>query len=79
MARARGLLGALSRLAARRREGETKIITVGELVEMLRGPNVIAAPPLMYQLEQMPPELRAFFRAGGGSGSPEKAQLLRTH
>jgi hypothetical protein len=67
----RGLLKSLSRFAARKKERETRIITVDELVEMLKGPNVIAVPPLMYQLEQMPPKLRAFFEQGSGSGSPE--------
>jgi hypothetical protein len=73
-----GLLEALRRLAARKRESETRIITVDELVEMLKGPNVIAVPPLMHQLEQMPPKLRAFFEQGSSSGSPAGKPLPKT-
>gem|GEM_PF-2581067 len=74
----RSLQEALSRLAARKRESETRIITVDELVEILKGPNVIAVPPLMYQLEQMPPKLRAFFEQGSSSGSPVEKPLSKT-
>jgi len=68
----RALLDTLSHLIVRKKEKETRIITVEELVEILKGPNVIVAPPLMYQLEQMPPKLRAFFEQGGDSESPEE-------
>jgi hypothetical protein len=39
----------------------TRIISVDELAKMLKGPNVLWVPPLLYQLEKMPPEIRAFY------------------
>jgi len=57
----------LIRLKPRRKEKETRILSVEEAVEMLKGPNVIVAPPLLHQLEQMPPELRRFYGQERGS------------
>ena len=55
----RALLDMLSLLTMRKKR-ETRIITFEELVEILKGPDLIVVPSLMYQLKQTPPELREF-------------------
>ena len=67
----KAFLEALIQLKPRKKEKETRILTVEETVEMLKGPNVIVVPPLLHQLEQMPPELRQFYGQEGGSKAPE--------
>jgi len=67
----KALLDALIQLKPRKKEKETIILTVEETVEILKGPNVIVVPPLLHQLEQMPPELRQFYGREGGLKSSE--------
>jgi len=67
----RAFMEALIQRKPRRKRKETRTLTVEEAAEMLKEPNVIVVPPLLHQLEQMPPELRQFFEQEGGSKSPE--------
>jgi len=66
----KAFLEALIQLKPRRKK-ETRILPVEETVKILKGPNVIVVPPLLHQLEQMPPELRQFYGYEGGSKSPK--------